>query len=206
MSRTRISLTPERPPARKSPACKDLQLRLSRSLSASARQKILQATRGLPALTGSPICVRVLPLLTAHRGKLLSGVRDRGTPVHAASFIRKREIVLESELLGKAALPAITVHEIFHFVWARLGNPKRSEYGAILALERENRARGELGESSAVHKDSGPWRDYVCESFCDTAAWLYAPGAKRGLITLGQRWRARRQAWFLTTFASAGKC
>lgn len=160
----------------------------------------MSATSGLPALTGSPLFIRTLPLLTAHRGKLLSSDTQRGTPVHAASFIRRREILLETELLTKPDLSLILVHEIFHFVWARLGNPKRAEYARLLNKE----GPGELGESAAVSKETG--RDYPCESFCDTAAWLYAPSPNRRHVTLAQRWQVRRRAWFEATFTGPLKC
>jgi len=162
---------------------------------------------GLPALTGSPICVRALPQLTAYRGKLLSAETGRGKPVHAASFIRRREIVLEYELFGNRMLPLIVVHEIFHFVWARLGNRRRADYAALLTEERLGGARGELGESAAVQQEvDRASRDYICESFCDTAAWLYQPGVKNRHATLAKRWRERRRAWFEETFAEARKC
>ena len=51
----------------------------------------------------------------------------RGQPVHAGSFIRKREIVLEPELRADSGeLARIFIHELFHFVWIRMGNPARS--------------------------------------------------------------------------------
>lgn len=127
--------------------------------------------------------------------------------MHAASFIRRREIVLETELLAKPELPLITVHEIFHFVWARLGNPARNSYALLLQEELRVKARGELGESSMVKKDAAlsDTRDYVCESFCDTAAWLYAPGSKRWPVTLAKRWRERRTAWFESTFGGLSR-
>jgi hypothetical protein len=156
---------------------------------------------GLPALTGSPIYVRALPELRAYRGKLLSAAADCGTPVHAASFIRRREIILESELLTKPALPHIVVHEIFHFVWARLSNATRASFSALLAEELRGHARGELGESAAVRKQIDKHsRDYVCESFCDTAAWLYAARGTRRTATLAERWRTRRRLWFEAAF------
>jgi hypothetical protein len=134
---------------------------------------------------------------------------DRGTPVHAASFIRRREIVFESELLRKTALPQIVVHEIFHFVWARLSNMDRAGFRALLAAEFRGKARGELGESAAVKKQEAGGaltRDYVCESFCDTAAWLYAPAPTKRSSTLGQKWRAQRKAWFESAFSKARNC
>jgi len=138
---------------------------------------------------------------------LLSGRLDRGTPVHAASFIRRREIVLETALLQKHDLPLILVHELFHFVWVRLGNTKRAEYAALLAEELRLGARGELGESSAVRKEIAvSSRDYVCESFCDTAAWLYAPSSKSRPVRLALRWQNKRKDWFSASLKAPLKC
>lgn len=166
----------------------------------------MSSISGLPALTGNPLFVTTLPELTTYRGKLLSSV-NQGTPVHAASFIRRREIVFETELLKKPDLPSILVHELFHFVWVRLGNAKRTAYTALLAKELRAQARGELGESAAVRKQfaSGS-RDYVCESFCDTAAWLYGPNTQSPHVNLGRRWRRDRKAWFEANFQGAVKC
>jgi hypothetical protein len=150
---------------------------------------------------GSPITLSIQPELTSHRGGLLSGQPLRGTPVYAASFICERRIVLEEKLLRQKRLfRLILVHELFHFVWARLGNEKRSAFSRLLAAERKARARGELGESAQVRKDllnvADCWRDYVCESFCDTAAWFYARVRKHESFTLAKRWQVRRAAWF----------
>jgi hypothetical protein len=146
-----------------------------------------------------------LPNLTAYRGKLLSGSGLHGIPVHAASFIRRREIVLEAELLRKPRkLRLITVHEIFHFVWARLGNRDRADYAALLWTEMSARARGELGESSDRQKSllrtgclgTAAWKFYACESFCDTAAWLYSGIRHHKEFILAARWRNLRRRWF----------
>jgi hypothetical protein len=182
-------------------------LHLRPSLNASAVARILSATSGLPELTGSPLLISAMPQLTAHRGKLLSANLAQGTPVHAASFIRRREIVLETELLRKADLSLIFVHELFHFIWVRLGNAKRRSYAAILAGELRHRAVGEVGESSAVRKLAAPdTRDYVCESFCDTAAWLFVSRARRRRVSLAARWRNKRKAWFDSNLAGPLKC
>jgi hypothetical protein len=184
-------------------ACNGLLLQLDKGIDFRGRARILASISGLPALTGSPLHIRVLPKLTAHRGQLLSQYPDRGTPVHAASFIRRREIVLESELLIKPDLPLILVHEIFHFVWVRLGNRKRTEFTALIAKERQANARGELGESAEVRKQIAPdSRDYICESFCDTAAWLYVRVRRRRRFMLARRWRDGRRSWFAKTFSS----
>lgn len=155
--------------------------------------------------------------LTACRGKLFSGDARVGEPVHAATFVRERRIVLDSELLARPRLlQLILLHEIFHLVWVRLGNRKRQEYGELLRRELRNRARGEIGESSGVQKErflrgsataaSRGWREYACESFCDTAAWLYVgQSAQRGGGLAG-RWRDRRQRWFRASFPEAHRC
>jgi hypothetical protein len=146
----------------------------------------------------------------AYRGKLLSGSSGRGIPVHAASFIRRRQIVLETQLLSQpSALRLIAIHEIFHFVWARLGNLARKKYAGLLRAEIAHRARGELGESASLKKNllkGASWRDYVCESFCDTAAWFYAGIERHREFTLARRWREPRKAWFERTFAHPHKC
>ena len=152
--------------------------------------------------------------LTAHQGKLLSGSPDRGTQIHAASFIRDRHIVLDSYLLERPRLlRLILVHEIFHFVWPRLGNPARRDYAELLACEQHHRAQGELGESACVGKlalelawRNVEWRDYVCESFCDTAAWLYAGVSAHPEFTLALRWRKRRKEWFESIFSAGRPC
>jgi hypothetical protein len=138
--------------------------------------------------------------------------------VHAASFIRDRAIVLERALLQQPRnLRLILTHELFHFVWFRLGNAARSGFASILEAELRHRARGELGESSDVHKSrvlkaanltptSRCWREYACESFCDSAAWLYADVKTHPSFTLSHRWAAVRERWFQQTFEACWKC
>jgi len=163
-------------------------------------------------LVGRSIAISGKPDLTVLRGKLLSGHAGRGTPVHAATFIRERRIVLESRLLhSPKQLRLILIHELFHFVWARLNNRSRNEYAALLQNERRLAAHGELGESSSVKKESldrnvRRWREYVCESFCDTAAWLHAGVPECEHYTLATRFRQRRAAWFNTTLNSSVRC
>jgi hypothetical protein len=162
---------------------------------------------GLPLELSNPVQVAFLPELTAHKDKLLSG-QERGTAVYAATFIRQRRIVLESGLLARpAALRFIFVHEVFHFVWSRLGNTRRNEYVRLVAQEVASNARGELGESSSVKKEelrgdsaisSSPavWRDYACESFCDSAAFLFTGVVVHEGAKLGKTWIAFRRKWF----------
>jgi hypothetical protein len=100
-------------------------------------------------------------------------------------------------------LARIFVHELFHFVWVRLGNGRRTSYGRLLQGELAARARGELGWSAQERKSAADgiengraWRAYVCESFCDTAAFLYAGCERHEEFTLRPRWSRRRALWF----------
>ncbi len=132
----------------------------------------------------------------------------RGQEVHAATFIRQRLIVLDSDLdQNRAELRRILLHELFHFAWVRLGNAARHEYETVIDDEMKARARGELGWSSEMRKEdlrkkglrrrSGrAWREYACESFCDTAAWRYSGINWHEEFTLAMRFRNRRKAWF----------
>ena len=139
-----------------------------------------------------------------------------GHPVYAASFVRQRRVVLETDLLGnRPLLQFILIHELFHFVWVRLANSKRSAFSNVLRLECGARARGELGESADVSKsylktpdflnETRRWREYVCESFCDTAAWVFS-SLHNDAVTLAERHRKRRAMWFKTTFAENCQC
>jgi hypothetical protein len=134
--------------------------------------------------------------------------------VHAGSFIRKRQIVLDQELRGEPKeLARILVHELFHFVWVRLGNPTRRSYELLLREEWKQRARGELGWSAESRKrmladaalrtgGSPRWREYLCESFCDTAAWIYSGVRRHPEYTLAARHRNRREEWFRRVFSA----
>lgn len=180
-------------------------LRINGAVSARFRKLLLTTWTGLPLNPGRPVQVAFLPELTAHRGKLLSRA-DRGTPVYAATYIRRRRMVLESSLLSDpAALRFIFVHELFHFVWVRLGNRTRHEYSDLLSRELARNARGELGESSLVKKaelrrhlesSSALWRDYICESFCDSAACILTGATVHNGLKLATRWTAIRRDWF----------
>lgn len=126
----------------------------------------------------------------------------RGVKMDAAAFLRERRVVLERRLRGRE-LRRVTVHELFHFVWWRLGNPARHSWEALLAAER---SRGEAGWSAEWRKSALSeadrrnrtrcWREYICEAFCDSAAALFA---NPGQNTLAPRFLARRRAWFVAT-------
>lgn len=114
--------------------------------------------------------------------------------------------MLDSALLDQPReLARILVHELYHFVWRRLGNRVRRSYEELLQSEVRQRRRGELGDSSErrksaltredILKRSRRWREYVCESFCDTAAWL-AAGGRHSEFTLDPEARRKRRTWF----------
>lgn len=134
-----------------------------------------------------------------------------GNPAHAATFIRKRTIELDPELKRRPREHRrILLHEYFHFVWVRLGNPQRWTWEAHLRSEWSAGARGEAGWSaewrkkalsqSDVRRRSPRWREYCCESFCDTAASVY--GRVDTEVTLAKSWRRARTAWFQARFES----
>jgi hypothetical protein len=170
--------------------------------------------RRLGALEGRSIYLRFLPALTADGRRLYSN-RPNGQPVYAGSFIRKRQIVLDQELQRQPReLARILVHELFHFAWVRLGNPVRRSDEDLVREEWQQRARGELGWSAELRKRallkrspreaaSAAWRDYLCESFCDTGAWIYSGVRRHPEYTLAARHRDRRAEWFRTVFQGA---
>lgn len=146
------------------------------------------------------------PELRAWRGRLYSGTGP-GKEVHAGGFLRRREIVLDEQLRRDGSeLARILTHEIFHFVWLRLGNGRRRAWNELLHAEWARRARGELGWSAEWRKleltpadelrQSRRWREYACESFCDTAAWVYAGSGGHVEFTVKPLFRAARRAWF----------
>jgi len=160
-------------------------------------QRVEALLRRLPPAAGAPVSIVPVPEL-----------RDRHGAAHAGSFLRQRHMLIACT---RAEFPRVFVHEWFHFVWLRAGNPLRRDFEALLAAERRAGARGELGWSAEWRKRaltaqevrvrSRRWREYCCESFCDTAAWLYAGAAKHAEFTLAPRFRRRRQAWFAQNIA-----
>lgn len=191
---------------------------LLRGYPRSCSRSVKAIERRLEALQGRSIGLRFLPALTADRRRLYSN-RPHGQPVYAGSFIRKRQIVLDQELQQKPReLARILVHELFHFVWARLGNPTRRSYDALVREEWKRRARGELGWSAESRKrmlsngrlqragwqHPALWREYLCESFCDTAAWIYSGVRRHPEYTLAARHRNRRAEWFQAVFRHRG--
>jgi hypothetical protein len=135
-------------------------------------------------------------------------VRDEaGDAAHAATFLRQRRMVFEESLMADGDdFARIFVHELFHFVWLRLGNAKRRSYERAITKELRQRVRGELGWSAEWRKKkleprdwrerTRRWREYCCESFCDTAAWRYAGVKRHTEFTLASAARAARRDWF----------
>lgn len=90
-------------------------------------------------------------------------------------------------------------------MWARLTNPERWSWEDLLRSEIREGVAGELGWSAEWRKAAlrGPdignrtrrWREYVCESFCDTAAWLLAGVRRHDEFTLAVMARNARREW-----------
>ena len=150
----------------------------------------------LPRLSGRPVRVELRRSLGPHA---------------AATSIPRRVILLDSEVLARRGdFERILVHEIFHFAWRRLSNATRRSYERLIACEFESNAAGELGWSAELRKlkltrsdrtrRTLAWRRYACESFCDSAAWLFAGLLRHHEFTLPTRFRRLRRAWFSRKF------
>lgn len=150
----------------------------------------------LPALSGRAIRVEMHGSLGPHL---------------AATSIPGRVIRLDAAVLSLSGdFERILIHEIFHFVWIRCSNATRRSWEQVLESELRSRARGELGWSAEWRKSkltardrtsrNPRWRRYVCESFCDSAAWLFAGLSRHAEFTLARSHRTRRRAWFARIF------
>jgi hypothetical protein len=159
---------------------------------ASHKNQVRVVLRRLPPISGAPIRIQSADALGDRRGT-----------VHAGAFVRERRIAFHC---GHREFPRIFVHELFHFIWARLGNPARRCYELLVKSEWQAGARGELGWSADwrkralsagdVRSRGRRWREYCCESFCDTAAWMYSGVRRHPEFTLTGGCRVRRRAWF----------
>lgn len=149
-----------------------------------------------PVIEGRPIRIEFHANPTDARGA-----------VHSGTFLHERRMVIDAALKRRPReLARIFVHELFHFAWVRLGNPRRRSWEGLLARELGEGAGGELGWSAEWRKDAlAPhhrrartrrWREYCCESFCDTAAYLFAGAGRHAEFTLDARFRAARRRWF----------
>jgi hypothetical protein len=138
-------------------------------------------------------------------GKLVADAKP-GVEVHAATYLRKGLIILEEGLLrNRGELRRILLHELFHFVWWKLGNPRRMAWEQLLTREFSRAARGELGWSAEVRKTSlkardrqernRAWREYCCESFCDSGASYLGGVLQHPEQTLAPAFRKIRYQW-----------
>ena len=173
--------------------CTRLPVARSGSAADASRRNMLRVImRRLPSISGAPVRIQNVPVLG-----------DRSGAVHAGTFVRERRIAFHC---SRNEFPRIFVHELFHFIWVRLGNPARRSYERLVKDEWRARARGELGWSAEwrkralaagdVQHRSRRWREYCCESFCDTAAWLYSGARRHPEFTLPGIRRTGRRAWF----------
>jgi hypothetical protein len=159
---------------------------------------VSRAVRRLPHLLGESIGVGRMP-----------GLRDRHGASHAGALLRERRILFDC---ARAEFPRIFAHEVFHFVWLRAGNVARNSFGQLLAGEMKGGVAGELGWSAELRKGkltaadwrerTRRWREYCCESFCDTAAWLYSGVKGHEEFTLAKRCRKTRREWFERTLGA----
>ena len=151
----------------------------------------------LPKLEGRPIRVLIR--------------RSLGPHLAAASIPRRRILLDALVLVERGEFERILVHEIFHFAWVRLGSARRRSWEQLLAREIAHGAPGELGWSAEWRKSklrpahgrgrAALWRHYLCESFCDSAAWLFAGIPRHQEFTLPAAWRKLRRAWFRREFS-----
>lgn len=159
---------------------------------------------GLDRFEGPAIDWRFADGLRVRRGRLEMG-KGQGVEVHAASFARRREVLLDQALVRVPdELRRVVIHELFHFVWLRMNNGQRRQWGDLLKAERST---GELGWSSEWRRkqlascdgemNTRRWRDYVSESLSDTGAWLLSGGAGDQDRLLGRKWIDRRRRFML---------
>jgi hypothetical protein len=136
---------------------------------------------------------------------------QRSSQPYAVSYIPERYLVLERALFRRRIEHGrILYHELCHFLWPRLGNRRRRRFQELIRRELRERVRGELGYSSEIRKASllaasrqgisrralaRQQRDYFCECFCDTGAYVLLGDerrAKHSEFTLSRAARKRR--------------
>jgi hypothetical protein len=150
-------------------------------------------------LAGDPIRVEIRRSLGSHL---------------AGASIPRRLILLDAVVLARRGeFERILIHELFHFAWVRLSNQKRRAWEQLLAGEMRERVKGELGWSAEWRKEaltradvrlrSPKWRRYACESFCDSAAWMFAGLRAHDEFTLAASSRRLRSRWFAEQFPAS---
>src|SRR5665213_1544750 len=132
----------------------------------------------------------------------------------AGASIPRRLILLDAAVLARRGeFERILIHELFHFAWVRLSNQKRAAWEQVLARELREQVNGELGWSAEWRKEiltrtdprlrTPQWRRYACESFCDSAAWMFAGLRAHDEFTLAAASRRLRRRWFVEQFAAS---
>lgn len=153
----------------------------------------------LPRLVGDPIRVEIRSSLGSHL---------------AGASIPRRLILLDAAVLARRGeFERILIHELFHFVWVRLPNHQRVAWEQVLAGELRKRVKGELGWSAEWRKEiltradarlrTPKWRRYACESFCDSAAWMFGGLRVHDEFTLAAAYRRQRRRWFTEQFSAS---
>jgi hypothetical protein len=175
-------------------------IEFERGLDALTRRHLASVLQALPPLGGRPILVTY---------------RAESPRIHAGSFMRERRISLHPDLRGLGdELARIFVHELFHFAWMRLGNTARWSYESVVSSEVRRWVPGELGWSAECRKRrldrqdvrgrSRRWREYCCESFCDSGAFFYSGVRYHPEFTLPAAATATRRAWFSHSALASG--
>jgi hypothetical protein len=130
---------------------------------------------------------------------------------HAATFLHRRLILLDQPLLrDKRECERILAHEIFHFVWWKA--PRiRKDYEVLIRREFAAQTPGEMGWSADWRKralragdapnNSRRFREYLCESFCDSCACLLLGISRHEEITLPASARKIRRHFFEANLA-----
>jgi hypothetical protein len=93
---------------------------------------------------------------------------------------------------------------IFCKARASIGNPRRLAWERLLQREWRKGARGEAGWSAEwrkrlltnqdVRARTKRWREYCCESFCDTSSVIYSGPTNE--TTLATKWQELRAIWW----------
>jgi hypothetical protein len=138
--------------------------------------------------------------------------RSLGSHLAGASIPRRLILLDRSVLARRGEFERILIHELFHFAWMRLSNQQRVAWEQVLARELREQVRGELGWSAEWRKElltrtdprlrTPKWRRYACESFCDSAAWMYAGLRAHDEFTLPAASCLKRRRWFREQFSA----
>jgi len=139
--------------------------------------------------------------------------RSLGSHLAGASIPRRLILLDKSVLARRGEFERILIHELFHFAWVRLSNQQRVAWEQLLARELREQVKGELGWSDEWRKElltltdsrlrTPKWRRYACESFCDSAAWLFAGLRTHDEFTLATASRRLRRSWFTEQFSAS---